>query len=150
MKVHCCSVHHGVQSILSQLLFHLRYLGHIFLYLCVTKGSMVHHVFCEHLHYGKLSRTVIGWHGSWAFSTFNHVLMHGNVYFNVSACVITHLQSSWWRPKCELSAFIFGLQFCLISETCICTLLLGWPEINTKVSCFQFIDLGIWLVRHQA
>jgi len=123
-----------------------------FVFVCYKRiNGTLHHVFCEHWHYVKLSKTVIGWNGPWAFSTFNNVLMCGNIYFNVSACVITHLQSSWWRAKCQLSGFFFfELQFCLISETCMCILLLGWPEINTKVSCFQFIDLGIWLVRHQA
>jgi len=79
-----------------------------FVFVCYKRiNGTLHHVFCEHWHYVKLSKTVIGWNGPWAFSTFNNVLMCGNIYFNVSACVITHLQSSWWRAKCQLSVFFW-------------------------------------------
>jgi len=111
-----------------------------FVFVCYKRiNGTLHHVFCEHWHYVKLSKTVIGWNGPWAFSTFNNVLMCGNIYFNVSACVITHLQSSWWRAKCQLSVFFLSYSFVwFLKLACV---YFFWVDLKSTQRCPVFNSL---------
>lgn len=61
-------------------------------------------------------------------------------HFNVSACAI----SSY--PPAIIGRGMLNVNCLFVTNSLF---LLEWPQINTKVSCFHFIDLGIWLVWHE-